>query len=322
MEKKYDVIGMSLSCVDILNRIPAMPPVNTGAPILQYSTQGGGKVASGIVASARLGAKCAFITVLGDCPNGKFMLQDFKDHGIDTSHIIIDEGKESAISVVLSDDATHSRTIFHYPGTARKYTPADFSKELIASARILHISDCSDASFQAAKWAKESGVKVLIDADKYTPELDEMIHYIDYFIASEFYYESKFQGQGSYEENARKLKAEVPEVVLFTLGEKGVVGVDETDSYFEVEGFSVEAVDTTGAGDVYHGAYAYAALQEDWTTPQRARFCNAVSAIKCTRMGGRAAIPTREVALRFIETGEIDYSEIDQRVERYRRIGV
>ena len=77
-------------------------------------------------------------------------------------------------------------------------------------------------------------------------------------------------------------------------------------------------MDTTGAGDVYHGAFIYGLLQ-GWDAQKTARFSNAVSAIKCTRMGGRAAIPTFETVTKFLETGVIDYEEIDKRVARYRK---
>ena len=105
--------------------------------------------------------------------------------------------------------------------------------------------------------------------------------------------------------------------MVFPLGEMGCVGVQGYEFFME-EGFTVEVMDTTGAGDVYHGAFI-AGLLQGWDARQTARFSNAVSAIKCTRMGGRAAIPTFDTVMKFLETGIIDYEEIDQRVARYRK---
>ena len=108
-----------------------------------------------------------------------------------------------------------------------------------------------------------------------------------------------------------------PDIVVFTLGEKRLRWGSGNEFFME-EGFSVEVMDTTGAGDVYHGAFI-AGLLQGWDARRTARFSNAVSAIKCTRMGGRAAIPTFDTVMKFLETGIIDYEEIDQRVARYRR---
>ena len=72
-----------------------------------------------------------------------------------------------------------------------------------------------------------------------------------------------------------------------------------------------------GAGDVFHGAYAVA-VTKGLSTIECARYASGTSAIKCTRIGGRGGVPTEEVLLKFLETGKIDYSEIDQRVEYYR----
>ena len=90
------------------------------------------------------------------------------------------------------------------------------------------------------------------------------------------------------------------------------------EGYFELPAYQVEVVDTVGAGDVYHGAFL-AGLLQGWTVEKTAQFSSAVSAIKCTRIGGRAAIPDMETVKDFMETGEINYTEIDRRVEFYKR---
>jgi len=109
-----------------------------------------------------------------------------------------------------------------------------------------------------------------------------------------------------------------PEIVVITIGNKGCVGIDK-NGYFEQETFnSVKVVDTVGAGDVFHGAFLFGLLQ-GWCAAKTARFANAVSSIKCSRIGGRAGIPDFKTVNEFLETGKIDYSEIDERIKYYSR---
>ena len=104
---------------------------------------------------------------------------------------------------------------------------------------------------------------------------------------------------------------------MFTFGEKGCIGMTK-GGYFELPAYKVDVVDTVGAGDVYHGAFL-AGLLKGYSAEYTAKLASAVSAIKCTRIGGRAGIPNWEVTDNFLETGEIDYREIDERVKKYGR---
>jgi len=106
--------------------------------------------------------------------------------------------------------------------------------------------------------------------------------------------------------------------VVFTLGVKGCLGIDNNDKYFTLPAFrNISVVDTTGAGDVFHGAFIFGLLQ-GWDVKKTSKFSSAVSALKCTRLGGRAAIPDYDTVQKFIKTGNIDYTEIDKRVAFYR----
>ncbi len=311
-----DVVGIGTSCVDLLANIPKLPESNKGTRINDYSWQGGGKVPTAMVALARLGAQCGMIGVVGDCAYGKFCIDDFKDHGIDVSRMVIDKDGETPFSIVLADDYTHGRSIIYYPGTTRGLQLEDLDKDYIQSARYLHLSDATPVTKQAALWAREKGIVVVYDADGYHQSIEDMIPLIDVFIASEFYYQAVYKDE-NYEANCKDLQKRGPDIVVFTLGERGCVGV-QGDRYFVEEGFNVNVMDTTGAGDVYHGAFIFGLLQ-GWDAKRTARFSNAVSAIKCTRMGGRAGIPTFETVMKYLDTGIIDYEEIDKRVVKYRR---
>lgn len=324
-EKKLGVIGVGHGCIDMLVNMAELPKENRGARVLDMSLQGGGKVPSAMIATARLGIKTGVIDAYGDDFYGRFCYEDYIRHGINVDRVKLMPGKTTGLSIVLSDIKTMGRSICGYGGADRcpGITIEDVDRDYLRQAEWVNLSGASPLSIQVAKWCKEDGVKVCIDADGYNPAYEEIMPYIDCFIASEFFYKARFgdEEEKDLEANLRVWKAQGPSIVAVTLGEKGVVGLDENDEYYHVEGFTVDVKDTVGAGDVYHGAFV-AGLLQGWDVKKVARFSNAVSAIKCTRLGGRAAVPTMETVLKFLDTGVIDYSEIDSRVEYYRQASV
>ncbi len=315
-----DVVGIGTACVDLLASIDQLPrATDQGTRVKDFSWQGGGKVATALVAAARLGASAGFIGVVGDCEFGRFCIRDFQRHGVDTSRMLVDEGARTPFSMVLAEAETQGRNIMYYPGTVRRVSVEDLDREYLVSGRCLHLENDSTASRLAAKWAKEAGITVFFDADGYHEGIEDMLPLIDVFIASEFYYKDRY-GSGSVEAGLRDIIAKGSKVAVFTLGKEGSVAM-EGENFYRAPGYRVNAVDTTGAGDVYHGAFIFGMLK-GWDVPYTARFANAVSAIKCTRLGGRAGIPDLATALKFMEEGVIDYSEIDERVQFYSKWGV
>lgn len=319
-EKKFDMIGFGNPFQDLIVELDKLPPTNVNMRMRNYVFQGGGNIPTATVAAGRLGLRTAILGVSGNDMFGHANKSDFEYNNVNTDHLLLDPGKRTDFCVCVSEREIHGKEFISCPGNFRALEIADLDEEFIKSAKILHIGDMlTEAKFQAADWIHEAGGLVSIDAAYYRPDIYENYKYLDIFIASETYYNSMCEdkGQMSCEEAAHYIQAQGPDIVIFTLGELGGKGV-YGDQYFEYPAFTVEAVDTTGAGDVFHGAFNYAYLQ-GWDVPTCARFCSAVSAIKCTRLGGRAGIPTPDVVNHYLETGEIDYTEIDERVAHYRQ---
>jgi len=311
----YDVVGIDTSCVDLNVNLDSYPKAGASATLKKTSWQGGGKVATGMAACARLGAKCAMMGCVGDDIFGKFIINDFNLHGINTSAIKINKG-DSSFSVVISEQAEGSRTILHRTGTGARYTYDDIDTKLLTSAKYFFICQADDVVNQAVDIAREAGVKIFIDADGYSDKIMAMLPKIHIFVGSEFFYNSLYSDE-NYEENCRRIMAKGPEIAVFTLGDKGCVGVSK-EGFFRLPAFMVDVVDTVGAGDVFHGGFL-SGLLAGRTVEDAARFASAVAAIKCTRIGGRAAIPDMETVTRFLQDGTIDYRAIDARVEYYER---
>ena len=319
-DKRFDMIGFGNPFQDLIVELDQLPPSNKNIPMRSYGFQGGGNVPTATVAAARLGLRAAILGVSGDDMFGYANKADFEYNGVDVSHLKMDPGKRTDFCICVTERAVNGKEFISRAGDYAPLEPEELDEDFIRSGRILHIGDMlTKAKFRAADWIHESGGLVSIDAAYYRPDIYDNYRYLDIFIASETYLNAMKADKpaATCEEACRYIHARGPEIVIFTRGEKGCEGT-YGDTYFKLPAFPVEAVDTTGAGDVFHGAFNYAYLQ-GWDVPECARFSSAVSAIKCTRSGGRSGIPALETVKKYLETGEIDYTEIDSRVAHYRK---
>jgi sulfofructose kinase len=312
-----DIIGIENPVIDFNTLINRMPKPGEYASLQDYSWQGGGNVGSALVAAARLGAKCGIVGFVGDDLYGQFAIDDFKRHGIDVSHLIKDAGNTTRFCICLAEGETMERSFIVKPGTTRQPNDAELDKKYIGMTKYIHLGPMGETQVKAALLARELGVTVVDDAGYFNPDTDAHTDLIDIFVGSKHYYSGLFKDE-NYEKNCRSLQKRGPKIVLFTLGVKGCVGINSDDKYFTVPAFrNVSVVDTTGAGDVFHGAFIFGLLK-GWDIERTSKFSSAVSAIKCTRLGGRAAIPDYKTVQNFLKTGKIDYTEIDKRVAFYR----
>jgi len=309
-------VGIDMPCVDLNVNTERFPRPGQGEAIRRLSWQGGGKVATGLVACARLGAKCAVMGCVGDDIFGRFIVKDFLLHGIDTSALRIRTAYSSSLSIVLSDYETGNRAIVCRQGSAPHFSPEDIDLDMIRGAKYFFICQGGRDMEKAVDAARNAGVRIFIDADGYSDEVVSMLHKIDVFVGSESFYNRMF-GNRNYRENCRAISEMGPRIAVFTFGAKGCAGMGG-EGFFQLPAFPVNAEDTVGAGDVFHGAFV-TGLLDGLSAEEAARFASAAAAIKCTRIGGRAGIPDRRTLERFLSEGVIDYTEIDARVEFYQR---
>jgi sulfofructose kinase len=311
-----DIIGIENPVMDYNILLEKMPERGGFAALKEYSWQGGGNVGSALVAAARLGAKCGIVGVVGDDAYGQFCIDDFNRHNIDTSHLLKDKGSATSFCICVAELETMERSFIAKGGTRRQPTKKELDKAYISTAKYIHLGPIGEPSAQAAKWAREKGIPVVDDAGYFNPDTEANIGLIDYFVGSRHYYNGLFKDE-NYEKNCKAVQKRGPKVVVFTLGAKGVIGLDG-DKFFSIPAYKgLSIVDTTGAGDVFHGAFIFGLLK-GWSIEKTSQFSSAVSAIKCTRLGGRASIPDLKTVQEFMKTGKIDYTEIDKRVEFYR----
>jgi sugar/nucleoside kinase (ribokinase family) len=315
--------------MDQLVNVPRVPRGNSGVRADEVFHQGGGNVATAIAAAARLGAKAGMIGRVGGDSTGDFLIRDFIYNGVDTSRILRGEsGSSSPYSIAISERELGTRMFIVRRGTAAPLRPEDVDLDYIAGAKILHLETGDPASMMAAEFARKRGITVTMDAGGYTEDRVNLIPLVDVLIASDMFYGGMFKEDAAkeegealearYRENIGKLQALGPKVVWVTRGAAGCVGMAEDGEYLQVPTFDTPVTDTTGAGDVFHGAYI-AAILEGLSHRECARYANAVSSIKCMFVGGRTGIPNRETLARFLKDGTVDTEEIEGRLAYYRR---
>ncbi len=310
-----DVVGIGMPVVDCLVSMERLPESDEQTYVHELSWQGGGKVATALAALGRLGARGEMIGVVGEDVFGRHCICDFQWNGVGVSRLVTDPGTTTDFSIVISERARQARSFISRRGTCRALCEEDLDETLLRSARYLHLSELSPTAARAARIVREAGGRVVIDADLYAADIRRNIALTDVFIASRYFYEGMFAG-GSLRENCRALQKLGPEIVIVTLGAEGCAGIGR-EGYFELPAFTgLPVADTTGAGDVFHGAFI-AGLLRGCGTMEAARFASAASAITCTRLGGRAGIPDREMLEDFLRNGSFDPAPLDERARRY-----
>ena len=250
-----------------------------------------------LVAAARLGARAKVIARIGDDDNGEYIRGVLAGEGLDVSQLLVEPDTESHVSVILVDEASGDRSIITRPPTGTAVSPSEFTREDITTARVLFIDTLNDATMQAARWAKEAGMQVLLDPALPYAEIKPLLDFVDVPIVPEYWARAWLPDQPP-SAAAERLYAEGAKIAIVTLGERGAVACwgGGTRAF---PAYKVDVVDTTGAGDAYHGAFM-AALLQDWDVPRMAQFAAAVGSLNCRAMGGRSALPTRAEVDRFI----------------------
>lgn len=289
----FDIIGLGYSTVDYLGIVPRMPELDTKMEMVEFSRQGGGVAATAAVAAARLGGRVAFVGSVGDDDLGEFMRTEFAREGVDASRVIRCTGASSQFSFIMVDRDSGKRTIIWTRSDIPRLTPNQLDRDFITSCNVLHLDRHEIAAgVQAAKWVHKAGGLVSMDAGTCVPEVFELTPLVDVLITS-YRFAQDATGCNDPAECARAL-AGSRLITGVTCGDDGSYFTIQDES-FHVPAFRVNVVDTTGAGDVFHGAFAYG-LSQGWDARRCAVFASAVAALKCTKLGGRAGIPTRQEA--------------------------
>jgi sugar/nucleoside kinase (ribokinase family) len=286
--------------MDTICVVDRFPAANTKTSIRKVRTEPGGQVATALATCARFGLTTRYVGSVGDDDLGRAQIASLITSGLDPEFVRVVPGASTQLAVILLEDGVGERTVLWHHDPLLNYPAQELQREIITSARLLHLDGCdSAAALQAARWAKEAAIPVVVDIDElYDDSTDELLRHVDYLIAAEDFME-KVAGRVAPEQALRLLADRYRRPVIgITLGSRGAIFL-KGDQMFQSPGFKVSIADTTGAGDVFHGAFIYGLLQQ-WPLERIARFANAAAALKCTQVGARRGIPQLEEVLNLL----------------------
>ncbi|MEE2822504.1 MAG: PfkB family carbohydrate kinase [Acidobacteriota bacterium] len=300
-ERPFQVVGLGLNAVDWIYVIPRYPVHGGKVEIENVYKRGGGQVATASALCARYGLKVRYVGRVGDDAIGKFSLDDLRVEPMDISCVDEVPGASSQFATILVDRPTGERTILWNRDSRLLYRDGELDREQLVIGQLLHLDGHDQvASIQAARWAREVGMKVSLDIDKVQPGVEELLGITDFLIPS-VNFVCKFSSSRDWRRGLMELAEHTDGFVGLTRGSKGAAALWEGD-IFEIPSVSVECVDTTGAGDVFHGAFIYALL-ENYSVGECLRFANTAAALSCTQYGARRGIPPREEVFSMLNHG-------------------
>lgn len=285
-----DVVGVGINATDIIIRLPNFPAPDSKVEILSAERRAGGQTASATAACQRWGLHTRYVGKIGDDEAGTLQRDEMRREGVD-AHWITAPGCMSQSAFILVDEKSGERTVLWKRDRQIALLPDDLRAEWIAGARVL-VLDGHDtaASTRAAKWARDAGTLVLGDFDNRYSGVEELLEYVDFAITSKDF-PSRLTGDRNLLKSLPKMHAQFKCCLTgATLGRLGVL-VWNGLRFHLCPGFRVRTVDTTGAGDIFHGAFAYGIVR-GWPVDEMLEFSCAAAALNCEGHGARGAIAT------------------------------
>jgi sulfofructose kinase len=286
---EFDVVGVGLNATDTLLVVPHFPAYAGKVPYQHEMLSPGGQVASAMVTCARLGLRTKYIGTVGDDERGRIQIDSLRAANINLDHVQLRRGCANQSAYIIIDRTTGERTVLWQRPECLRIEPSEILTEQITCARLLHIDGHDTPAVEhAARIARQAGMPVTVDVDTIYHGFDRVLPYVDYLVAS-----SDFPVQWTNERDPFKALEMIQKeykmrVAAMTLGAHGALALAE-GRFIYSPAFVVNCVDTTGAGDVFHGAFCYAVLH---AMPMRdaLEFSNALAALNCMALGARGGI--------------------------------
>lgn len=303
MRKAFDVVGVGLNATDTLLLVPHFPAYGGKAPFVKEILSPGGQVASAMVACVKLGLRTKYIGSVGDDKRGRILMRSLENSGIDITHVQLREDCPNQSAYIVIDQTTGERTILWQRPRCLKIVPEHIAPEQILCARLLHIDGHDTAAVEhAARIAHGAGIPVTVDVDTIYHGFDRVLPYVDYLIASTNFPVEWTSQRDPFLALELIQKEYGMKVAAMTLGPHGAMALVDGEYHYS-PAFIVNCRDTTGAGDVFHGAFCYAVIN-DYSIGDALELSNSLAALNCMALGAQGGIRGLDAARRLIARGE------------------
>jgi sulfofructose kinase len=290
--RQWDVVGIGENSVDLVNILPAYPQPNGPWAKMQIRARHvlcGGQMATAMCACASLGLRAKYVGVTGTDENGRRIRAELQGRRVDISDLVVRD-VENRSAVILVDEATGDRTVLWDRDDRLRLRESELPVAALAAAAVVHVDDVDDEiAIRAATLARAGGALVTSDIDRLTPRTADLMASVTHAIFAQ-HVPATLTGLDDVERALRQLRRTLDNVLVVTMGEQGAAALDG-DRFHHEAAFKVQAVDTTGAGDVFRGGFIYA-LVNRLPIDHALRIGNAAAAVSCTRLGALNGVPT------------------------------
>jgi sulfofructose kinase len=300
----FDVCGIGAYCLDYLGVVDAFPAEDEKMELGSIELHGGGNVATALVAVARLGGSACFHGVMGNDESAGAIRRGLSQEGVDVSHLKITEGK-NPFSFIIINRARSSRTILYTKSQVPQFREQDVDRTVVGQSKVLLLDFYhEEASRAASEIAHQLSIPVVVDAESIKPLSQQIMKNATHVVASKNF-ALQFTGR-SGSSDMEKVMEELADrtlcpFVCITLGENGSIALErESGRIYRQKSNRVKVVDTTGAGDVFHGAFSYF-LAQGYPMEEILRYSAGCAACACRQVGGRKGIPTMKELMDFIK---------------------
>jgi sulfofructose kinase len=291
------VVGLGQVMVEQLGVGPRSP--EAVVELSTFSIQTGGAIGTTLATVAALGGQGRYFGRLSDDEFGQIIRSGLKHFGVDVSLVLTEPGKISPASFILVDERTGRRQVRFTRGSVTPVDPGELPRNLLDGARLLLVDGRAPAAhIAAAERAKALGLTVVLDARRLGAGMGELLDLSDVVIGNERF-AAEFSHSSDMKRSLLELTKMGPEVAVITLGEEGAIAL-ENETLVRQPAVPVEVYDTTGASDVFRGAFIYGTLQ-GWPLDRRLPFANAAAALNCRHLGGVGGIPSLAEITRVAE---------------------
>ncbi len=288
------MVGLGANAVDFVYRLPAVPQAQGNFSKVRISRETiscGGQMTTALVACARFGLRAKYVGVTGTDDNGRRIRKELAHHSVDCSDSIIKDARNQ-YAVIMVDEVSGERIVLWDRDEKLQLRPHEIPEHAIVSARLLHVDDVDqEAAIVAGGMARRAGLVVTSDIDRLTPRTVDLVKAVTVPIFAE-HVPVGLTGASDIDTALRQLRQMHDGLLCVTIGAEGAIALDG-DRLVHSPGFSVQAVDTTGAGDVFRAGFIYGTLH-GWPTEEVLRFANAAAGLSCTRAGAIGGVPALE----------------------------
>jgi len=298
----YDVLVIGRSCLDRIAVVNQFPRENQKLPLEFRLAEGGGQGGTAACCISRLGGKVAYVGKLGDDEEGTLCLKRLQDFGVPTDFVEVVKGGRTPVAYVFITAESGARSIIYERNTLPKLNINATIEELVRQTGVVLLDP--EVTYLGGQLKKLAGkdVRVIYDCERWREGIEDIMNTADYFIpSSEFLAAAELQfDEFSFNQKIIKLNSLVAGNLIVTHGEKGAYYITD-GALYQVAAPDINAVDTVGAGDNFHAAFALA-LTRGFDLHQTVKFSVAVASLSCREYGGREGVPGWEEALEVAGT--------------------